>query len=769
METLLLVPVDDSVVFPNMTVTLTIDVGDEERVLLVPREDGEFASVGTVAEVSEHVRLPGGGHAVALAGLHRGIAGAAHTDASGDLRVEVTPHPDDEPTDGRTRELEREYRAVVEEILELRGDDGRIAAFVRSITEPGTLADTSGYAPDLTYEQKVELLATLDVTERLDLALRLQRERLTELQVRKQIREDVQSGAEKQQRDYFLRKQMDSIRKELGEDDASVIDEYRTKIEESGMPEAVREQAEKELGRLERMGEQSGESSMIRTYLDWLIAVPWGERSEDQLDPVDAREVLDADHAGLEDVKDRIEEHIGVLKLRRERGLDDGEQDKSSKRAAGTILTLIGPPGTGKTSIGESIARATGREFVRMSLGGVRDEAEIRGHRRTYIGALPGRLVRALRDAGTMNPVILLDEVDKVGADWRDDPSAALLEVLDPAQNHSFRDHYLDVELDLSQVMFIATANMADTIPAPLLDRMEVVRFDGYTTDEKVAIGRDYLWPRQRERNGLREDEVAVGDEVIRTVIAEYTREAGVRGLERELGTILRKTATKIASGKATAPVTVDLDTVRDALGRQKFFQESAERTAVPGVATGLAVTGAGGDVLFVEATGMKGKNDLVLTGQLGDVMKESARIALSYARGNAEKLGIDEDVFDGREFHVHVPAGAIPKDGPSAGITMTTALASLLSGRPVKHTVGMTGEVTLQGRVLPIGGLKQKVLAAHAAGLTDVILPERNRGDLDDVPEDVREQMAFHPVMTIDEVLDIALEPARSGVQATA
>ncbi|MEX1142300.1 MAG: endopeptidase La [Thermoleophilaceae bacterium] len=768
METLLLVPVDDSVVFPNMTVTLAIDVGEEERVLLVPREGDEFASVGTVAEVAERVRLPGGGRAVALTGLHRGVAGAARTDAAGDLRVEVTAHPDDVPVDGRTRELEREYRAVVEELLELRGDDGRIAAFVRSITEPGVLADTGGYSPDLTYEQKVQLLSTLDVTERLELALELQRERLAELQVRTRIRDDVQSGAERQQREYFLRKQMESIRKELGEDDASIFDEYRRKIDESGMPDAVREQADKELGRLERMGEQSGESSMIRTYLDWLIAVPWSERSEERLDPVHAREVLDADHAGLEDVKDRIEEHIGVMKLRRDRGLDD-EGERPGRRGEGAILTLIGPPGTGKTSIGESIARATGREFVRMSLGGVRDEAEVRGHRRTYIGALPGRLVRALRDAGTMNPVILLDEVDKVGADWRGDPSAALLEVLDPAQNHSFRDHYLDVELDLSQVLFIATANVADTIPAPLLDRMEVVRFDGYTTDEKVAIGRDYLWPRQRARNGLREDEVEVADEVLRTVVTEYTREAGVRGLERDIGTILRKTATKVAAGKAQTPVVVDLDVVRDALGRQRHFQEAAERTATPGVATGLAVTGAGGDVLFVEASGMKGKGDLVLTGQLGDVMKESARIALSYARGNADRLGVDEDSFDGREFHLHVPAGAIPKDGPSAGITMATALASLLTGRPVKHTVGMTGEVTLQGRVLPIGGVKQKVLAAHAAGLTDVILPERNRGDLDDVPEGVREQMTFHPVMTIGEVLDLALEPARSGVEAQA
>jgi ATP-dependent Lon protease len=757
MDTLLLVPVDDSVVFPNMTVTLTVDVGDEERVLLVPREGEEFASVGTVATVADRIRLPGGGRAVALEGLHRGIAGAAHTDASGNLRVEVSAHPDDEPVDGRTRNLEREYRAVVEEILELRGDDGRIAAFVRSITEPGALGDTSGYSPDLTYEQKVELLETLDVTERLEKALELQRARLTELQVRRRIREDVQSGADKQQREYFLRKQMESIQKELGEDDASVSEEYRSKIADAGMPDDVREHALKELARLERMGEQSGESSMIRTYLDWLIAVPWSERSDEVLDPVGAREVLDADHAGLEDVKDRIVEHIGVMKLRRERGIED---DKRS----GAILTLIGPPGTGKTSIGESIARATGREFVRMSLGGVRDEAEIRGHRRTYIGALPGRLVRALRDAGTMNPVIMLDEVDKVGADWRGDPSSALLEVLDPAQNHSFRDHYLDVELDLSQVLFIATANVAETIPGPLLDRMEVVRFDGYTVEEKVAIARDYLWPRQRERNGLREDEVSVADEVLRTVVGEYTREAGVRSLERELGTILRKTATKIASAQVQTPVAVGLDEVRDALGRQKFFQEAAERTAVPGVATGLAYTPVGGDVLFIEATSMKGRGGaeggagLVLTGQLGDVMKESARIALSYVRSHGEH----DDSFEGREFHLHVPAGAIPKDGPSAGVTMTTALVSLLSGRPVKHTVGMTGEVTLQGRVLPIGGLKQKVLAAHAAGLTDVILPERNRADLDDVPEEVREAMTFHPVMTIDEVLDLALEPVR-------
>jgi ATP-dependent Lon protease len=752
--TLLIVPLEDTVVFPTMDVTLPVDVGDEEQVLLVPRHEGSFASVGTIARVADRVRLPGGVRGAQLEGVARGVAGAAHTDPLGRLRVEVAEAPDEVPVDGRTRNLERELRAIYDEILDLRGDDGRVASFLRAITEPGSLADASGYSPDLSFDDKVRLLETIDVTERLELALSLQRERLAELQVRRRIREDVEGGAQKQQREYFLRKQMESIRRELGEDEGDVLSEYRTKIDEAGMPDEVREQADRELQRLERSGEQSGEAQTIRTYLDWLVSVPWSERSEERLDPVHTREVLDADHAGLGDVKDRIVEYVAVRKLREDRQI---EVDKRS----GAILTLIGPPGTGKTSIGESIARAMGREFVRMSLGGVRDEAEIRGHRRTYIGALPGRLVRALRDAGTMNPVILLDEVDKVGADWRGDPSAALLEVLDPAQNSTFRDHYLDVELDLSQVVFIATANSAETIPGPLLDRMEVIRFDGYTVAEKTAIARDYLWARQRERNGLREDEVTVSDEVLELIVREYTREAGVRQLERELGTVLRKTATRFASGKTQAPVAVDLDLVRDALGRQKVFQEAAIRTAVPGVATGLAVTGVGGDVLFVEATSMDGKGGLTLTGQLGDVMKESARIALSYARGHADLIGVDQHAFDDREFHVHVPAGAIPKDGPSAGITMVTALASLLSGRPVKHTVGMTGEVTLQGRVLPIGGLKQKVLAAHAAGLTDVILPERNRPDLDDVPEDVREQMTFHPVMSIDEVLAVALEPA--------
>jgi ATP-dependent Lon protease len=760
MNRLRIIPLDDTVVFPGMAVTLTAGVGSDARVLLVPRQDNTYAKVGVEADVTERVRVPGRGVAVSVMPLHRAVPGAAATDPDGVLRVDVDAKPDSVPAANLTRDLEREYRALVDEILELRGDDGRIRAFVRSITEPGALADTAGYSPDLNYTQKRQLLEAVDVVERLELAVRFQRERLAELQVRKRIHDDVEDGAQKQQREYFLRRQMDAIRKELGETDGSVANEYRDKIAAAEMPDAVRQHAERELDRLERMGDSNAEAAMIRTYLDWLLAVPWATRSAERLDPVSARKVLDADHEGLDDVKRRISEYLAVRKLRTERGMTEN-------RRSGVILTLIGPPGTGKTSIGESIARATGRQFVRMSLGGVRDEAEIRGHRRTYIGALPGRLVRALRDAGTMNPVIMLDEVDKIGADWRGDPSAALLEVLDPAQNHAFRDHYLDVELDLSQVLFIATANIAETIPPALYDRMEVIRFDGYTTDEKVAIARRHLWARQIERNGLRSDEATVDAAVLRVVVTEYTREAGVRQLERELGTLVRRTATEIASGARSAPVAVDLAAVRKALGRPKVFHEAAIRTAVPGVATGLAVTGVGGDVLFVEAATMAGGGGLVLTGQLGDVMRESARIALTYVKSHASDLGIDDHALDGRELHVHVPAGAIPKDGPSAGITMVTAIASLLSRRPVKSTVGMTGEVTLQGRVLPIGGLKQKVLAAHAAGLTDVIVPERNEPDLDDIPPEVRNQIRFHVVRTVDEVLTHALEPAALAMAA--
>ncbi|MCW2928827.1 MAG: lon, partial [Thermoleophilia bacterium] len=697
--------------------------------------------------------------AAVLAAESRGVPGVARSGPDGRLYVPVEAHPDELPARARTAAAEREYRAIVEEIIEIRGIDARVSEFVRSISDAGALADTAGYSPDLTHAQKVRVLEALDVEERLAVAIELQREVLAELQVRRRIRDDIQDETQKQQRDFFLRKQMDSIRKELGDDDASVVEEYRAKLDDSGMPDAVREQFERELGRLDRMGDGGMESQTIRSYLDWLLAVPWGERSEDELDIARARQVLDDEHAGLDDVKERIIEHLSVRKLRIEREIDADPR-------SGAILTLIGPPGTGKTSIGESIAHALGRKFVRLSLGGMRDEAEIRGHRRTYVGALPGRLVRALRDAGTMNPVILLDEVDKLGADWRGDPSSALLEVLDPAQNHTFRDHYLDVELDLSQVVFIATANVAEQIPGPLLDRMEVIPFDGYTVDEKVAIGRDHLWPRQRDRAGLRSEEVTFEDQAMRAVVSEYTRESGVRQLDRALATVARKTATNLVAAASDDDPTVtviDPETARVALGKRKVWQESAERTAVPGVATGLAVTGAGGDVLFVEATSMPSNGpggELVLTGQLGDVMRESARIALSHVRANADEFSIPAEAFDARTFHLHVPAGAIPKDGPSAGITMATALVSLLTGRPVRHTFGMTGELTLQGKVLPIGGLKQKVLAAHAAGLTEIVLPERNRGDLDDVPADVREAMSFHPTMLLHEVLELALEP---------
>src|ERR1700761_1653719 len=701
-----LVPLDDAIVFPTVTATLSIDVGEDERVFLIPRNDGEYGRVGVVAEVVEHGRSRRGRPVATVVGLHRGIAGAAQAGDDGDaLHVEVQEIHDGHPDDEQTREVAREARAVVEEILELRGDDGRIAPFLRSIEEPGALADTSGLAPDIPLEGKVRLLETIDVTQRLETAVELQRERLAELQGRSKIRDDVESGAQKQQREYFLRKQMQSIRKELGADATDLIGEYETKIDEAGMPEAVEEQAYKELRRLERQGEQSPESSMIRSSLDWLSAVPGSKRSEGKLDPNHTREVLDADHAGLEDVKKRITEFVAVRKLREDRR----EEIEEDSRANGTILTLVGPPGTGKTSIGESTARSLGGEFVRISLGGLHDEAEIRGHRRTYIGALPGRIVRALRDAETMNPVILLDEVDKVGADWRGDPSAALLEVLDPAQNHSFRDHYLDVEVDLSEVVFIATANLLDTIPAPLLDRMEIISFDGYTTEEKLAIAKGYLVPRQLKRNGLKPEEITVEDDVLRAVIAEYTREAGVRQLEREIGKLLRGAATKIASGEGTAPIALDIEAVREALGRQKVFQESVERTAIPGVSTGLAVTGTGGDILFIEATAMDGKPGLTLTGQLGDVMKESAQIALSYVRGHAGDLNINPPAFEDRAFHVHVPAGAIPKDGPSGGRDVVDRAASTPRPGAVKAPGGVAGGGPPQGRVLPIGGVKQK------------------------------------------------------------
>ena len=755
-------PLDDAVVLPGTSVTFPVTSDEqaealsgavEGRILLVPRIEGRFGSFGVVASVVGEVTLPDGTRGVAVEALHRAELGPAVSAEAG-LRVGAYERPDPVDAGPEAAALAREYRAVVEEVAALRGDRAQVARFLAGIAHPGRLADTTGYAPEVPLTTKLELLGTVNVVARLRLAIDAQRERLADAGLRQRIREDVSENLDKSQREMLLRRQLAAIRRELGEDDESG-DDWGARIAEAGMPEAARKEAERELGRLERQPD-GAEAGMIRTYLEWMVSLPWDSRSEERLDVSEAREVLDADHAGLETVKERILEYLAVRRLRRERGMDEGR--------SGVILTLVGPPGTGKTSLGQSVARALGREFARISLGGIRDEAEIRGHRRTYVGALPGRLVRALREAGTLNPVIMLDEVDKVGNDWRGDPSSALLEVLDPAQNHSFRDHYLDVELDLSEVLFIATANVVDTIPGPLLDRMEVIPLDGYTEHEKLAIARGYLVPRQVERNGLREDEVDISDDALSAVIADYTREAGVRGLERQIGKLLRKTARGIAEGGETP--------VRD---RARRPRRRPRAPAVPprgGGAHGRAgrrdrARGHGhgrrrpvhrGQRDAGRRTGRPARPDRA-AGRRDARVGEDRPLVDALAR--RARSGIDSSTMREKEFHMHVPAGAVPKDGPSAGVTMVTALTSLATGRAVRPNVGMTGEVTLQGRVLPIGGVKQKVMAAHRAGLTEVIIPERNRRDLDDVPAEVLAQVTVHPVLTVQEVLDIALEPA--------
>jgi ATP-dependent Lon protease len=759
--TLPLLPLTSGVVLPGMVFTMALE-SNEARVavdaarsagghlLLVPHIEGRYAKVGVIAEVLEEGSLPGGLKAITIRGDQRATIGTGVPGTGEALWVEADPIEEGDATPAAL-EIAREYRAVLENILLSRGAR-QVAAQLRDVTEPGRLADVAGYSPDLSLAQKVEVLETLDVETRLRLVLGWARDTLADLTLRERIKSDVENGMEKTQREFLLLRQLEAIKKELGQlgdGDEVDPDDYRTKIAERDLPEQVLKSVLREVDKLERTSDQSPETGWIRTWLDTVLEIPWGVQSEDRIDISEAQRILDADHDGLADVKDRILEHLAVKKLQLERGLApvDG-------RGSGAILALVGPPGVGKTSLGQSIANALGRKFVRVALGGLRDEAEIRGHRRTYVGAQPGRLVRALREAGTMNPVIVLDEVDKVGADYRGDPSSALLEVLDPAQNHTFRDNYLEVDLDLSRVMFVATANVIDTIPSALLDRMEVIRLDGYTETEKVAIARHHLLGRQLDRAALREDEVEINDEALRVIVADYTREAGVRNLEREIGRLLRKLATKFAAGERQAPIVVSAIALREWLGRPHFYFEPADRTSVPGVATGLAVTGAGGDVLFVEASVADGPEGLTLTGQLGDVMKESAQIAMSYVRSHAEELDIDPKIFSDKRFHLHVPAGAVPKDGPSAGVTMTTALVSLLRGVSVRPVVGMTGEVTLQGRVLPIGGVKQKILAAHRAGLTEVILPERNGPDLEDVPEEVRNSMTFHLAGTIADVL---------------
>ena len=854
------IPLDDAVVLPGMVVPL--DLSDSEtraavdaaangptrggkpQVLLVPRLDGTYAKSGVVGIIEQTGRMAGSGRMVAVVrGTHRATIGVGTTGPGAALWVEAIVLEEPAIT-SHTRELAKQYKELAIEILQHR-EAFQVVDMVQQISDPSQLADSAGYAPYLKAVQKVELLETLSVDERLEKLLTWGREHLVELDVNETIRKDVEDGMEKQQREFLLRRQLAAIRKELAELDgkeASEEEDYRSRVEAADLPDKVREAALKEVDKLERSGDQNPEAGWIRTWLDTVLEMPWSERSEDSYDIAGARAVLDADHAGLDDVKERIVEYLAVRKKRQDKGLE-----LVGGRRSGAVLALVGPPGVGKTSLGESVARAMGRKFVRVALGGVRDEAEIRGHRRTYVGALPGRIVRAIKDAGTMNPVVLLDEIDKVGADYRGDPTAALLEVLDPAQNHTFRDHYLEVELDLSDVVFLATANVLEAIPGPLLDRMELVRLDGYTEDEKVLIARDHLLPRQIDRAGLSADEVEFDEDALRLLAQQYTREAGVRDLERAISRVLRKVAAKTAladseaAAKGEAPVldsdgagasdgdaassspdtavpdavvsdstvsnstvsnttveagvtgtepgsaedvapvsssgsqpkvVVTVENLKDYLGRPRHTPETADRLAVPGVATGLAVTGAGGEVLFVEASladPETGNTGLTLTGQLGDVMKESAQIALSYLRSHGAELELPVADLSKRAVHIHVPAGAQPKDGPSAGVTMTTALASLLSGRLVRKDVAMTGEVSLTGRVLPIGGVKQKLLAAHQAGATTVLLPKRNGPDLDDVPAEVLEKLDVHLVADVREVLSLALEPAERPVAVAA
>ena len=763
-----------TIVLPGMVVPIALDdaaraaidaaqASESGELLIAPRLDDRYPSHGVIAKILQVGRIAGGGTAAVVRGERRAHIGAGTSGPGAALWVEVAEAAETPSTD-EVKALAAEYKKLLLAMLQRR-EAWQIVDYVNSLTDPSALADTSGYASYLSDVQKRQLLETVDVAERLRVLIDWTGGHLAETEVNDKIAEDVREGMEKTQKEFLLRQQLAAIRKELGEGEPDGSDDYRARVEAAELPEKVREAALREVGKLERVSDQSPESGWIRTWLDTVLDLPWSVRTEDSTDLTAAREILDADHHGLEDVKDRIVEYLAVRTRRAQRGLQ-----VVGGRGSGAVMVLAGPPGVGKTSLGESVARALGRKFVRVALGGVRDEAEIRGHRRTYVGALPGRIVRAIGEAGSMNPVVLLDEIDKVGSDYRGDPSAALLEVLDPAQNHTFRDHYLDLDLDLSDVVFLATANVIENIPSALLDRMELVQIDGYTEDDKVAIARDYLLPRQRERAALSADEVAVTDAALRKIAADYTREPGVRQFERLLAKALRKVTTKLAED--SGPVTVDEPDLVGYLGRPRFTPESAERTAVPGVATGLAVTGLGGDVLYIEAGAAgsdgPGEGSLQLTGQLGDVMKESAQIALSYVRSHASELGVDPKALD-RRIHVHVPAGAVPKDGPSAGVTMVTALVSMATGRQVRSDVGMTGEVTLNGRVLPIGGVKQKLLAAQRAGLSTVFIPSRNEPDLDDVPAEVLDALDVRPMTDVAEIVTQALEPTAENATVAA
>lgn len=769
---------DGAVVLPYTVVSVPLEDENAEAaqsamrngrmVLLVARREDadedlpleqQLHRVGVIARVEQFGTLQNGTTGAAVRGIVRAQVGE-QVQHEPFPRFTYTEHADQASVTSELRELMLDVRATIDSVLQLREVPQEIRNFVRSIEDPGHLADNTGYSPDYTFAERQELLETFDVAERLRKVRDFYRKQLTVLEVQQKLRNEVQDSASKQQREFYLRQQMRAIQKELGEDSAgeTELEDLREKLAKANLPDVARKEADREMNRLQRINDSSPEYQMVRTYLEWLAELPWNNATGSGIEVRHARDVLNGDHYGLEKVKERILDYLAVKQRRESLGDEAG-------RSREPILLLVGPPGVGKTSLGQSIAKALNREFVRMSLGGVRDEAELRGFRRTYIGSQPGRLIQELRRAGTSDPVILLDEIDKIGQDYRGDPSAALLEVLDPEQNSTFTDHYLNLPFDLSKVLFIATANDLGTIPAPLRDRMDIIELAGYIEDEKVHIARQHLLPKQMRANGLREEEVVLQEEALRTIIGDYTREAGVRTLERQVGSVLRKVARELSEGTLNAPVTVDPAYVRKALGRQRFFNEAKERIDQPGIATGMAWTPVGGDIMFIEVAAVPGNRELKITGQLGDVMRESVEAAVTYVRSRANSLGIDPRFFDTHALHIHVPAGAVPKDGPSAGITIATALASAATGRLVRDDVAMTGEISLRGRVLPIGGIKEKALGAHRAGVRTIILPRRNEGELEDLPREVFDELTFVPVDTLDEVLATALrKPGEPG-----
>jgi ATP-dependent Lon protease len=776
-----ILPLRNTVAFPRLLLPLAVGIprsvkliedamGSQRLAGLLTMKDpsveepmpGQIYEIGTVAKIHRVIRNPDDNLHVVVEGLER-FRIDHWLDTQPYLRAQILLAPEEVETGVEMDALIRSLRDLAKEIVELIPNlQEQVGNFLNQVHDPRYLLYMIAANSRMEIKDSQKLLEMDRLRDKYQaLISHLTREKEI-LKLGQKIQSDAREQMDKAQREYYLRQQLKAIQKELGESDEgqSEAAEYTDRLEKADMPEEARKEALRELKRLRSMSPHAPEYSMIKTYLDWLLDLPWNVLSQDQLDIQHARQVLDEDHYDLQEVKDRIVEYLAVRKLVRDRGLrvQPGEEAKIGE-AMGAILCFVGPPGVGKTSLGQSIARALDRKFTRMSLGGMRDEAEIRGHRRTYVGAMPGRIIQAIKRAGTRNPVFMLDEVDKIGSDWRGDPSSALLEVLDPAQNHTFRDHYLDVDFNLSDVMFITTANQLETIPPPLRDRMEIIRLDGYTEYEKVRIAQEFLVPRQLRANGLLPEEITFSEESLRKIIQDYTREAGVRTLERQIGSICRKVVVGIAAAEVTR-VEIIPDLVREYLKKEKFESELSENIEIPGIVTGLAVTAVGGDILFIEATRMAGKGKLTITGQLGDVMRESAQIAHSYVQSKAASLGVEAERFENTDVHVHVPAGAIPKDGPSAGLAMVVALASLFSDRPARGDVGMTGEVTLRGRVLPVGGIKMKVLAAHRAGLTTVILPKKNERDLDDLPEDVRKSLHFVTVEQIDQAMSTALVP---------